>query len=87
MFRVVFHRKSIKNLKEIEKAILNKIANFIETLKIDPIPWRNFDIKKIEGEKDTYRARIGKYRLIYFIDKDKKMIHILKVEKREKAYR
>ncbi|HEC88419.1 MAG TPA: hypothetical protein ENI52_03790 [Thermoplasmata archaeon] len=34
-----------------------------------------------------YRIRIGKYRLIYFVDKNNKMIHILKIETRQKAYR
>ncbi len=66
---------------------MEKIANLFETLKTDAIPWKKYDIKKIEGEMDTYRVRIGVYRLIYFVDKDNKIIHALKIERREKAYR
>lgn len=51
MFDVVIHKKSIKKLKEMEKASLSKIADLIEILKIDPVPWKNFDVRKIEGEK------------------------------------
>ncbi|MEM1514365.1 MAG: type II toxin-antitoxin system RelE/ParE family toxin [Candidatus Thermoplasmatota archaeon] len=87
MFEVFIHKKFAKKLKEIEKPFLERIANFLDTLKEEPVPWRKFDIKKIEGEKNTYRVRIGKYRLIYFVDKNNKMIHILKIETREKVYK
>jgi len=63
MFKVLIHKKSIKRLKEMEKSSLKKIANLIEMLEVNPIPWKYFDVKKIEGEKDTYRVRIGKYRI------------------------
>ena len=87
MYEIVIHKKFIRKLREMERPSLDKIANLMEILKTDPIPWKNFDIRKIQGEKDMYRVRIGKYRLIYFVDKNTKMIHILKIETREKAYR
>jgi len=87
MFKVLIHKKSIKRLKEMEKSSLKKIANLIEMLEVNPIPWKYFDVKKIEGEKDTYRVRIGKYRIIYFVDRNNKIIHVLKIEKRGKAYK
>jgi len=87
MFKIVIHKKSIKKLREMGKSSLKRMANLIEILETDPIPWKYFDVKKLEGEKDTYRVRIGKYRIIYFVDKNSKIIHILKIEKREKAYK
>ncbi|MBC2699739.1 MAG: type II toxin-antitoxin system RelE/ParE family toxin [ANME-2 cluster archaeon] len=40
----------------------------------------------MEGTEDTYRIRFGKYRVIYYIDKEQKTIHILKFEFRKKVY-
>lgn len=42
------------------------------------------DIKLIQGEKDTYRIRVGKYRLLFIkINPD---ILIVKIKKREDIY-
>ncbi|NKQ38530.1 MAG: hypothetical protein HF967_03485 [Methanosarcinales archaeon] len=46
-----------------------------------------FPIEKIKGAENTYRVRIGNHQIIYFIEKEKKTIHILKFEIREKVYR
>jgi len=87
MFEIVIHKKIARKFEEVEKGYIKKIENLFETLKTDAIPWRKYDVKKIEGEMDTYRIRIGVYRLIYFVDKGNKIIHILKIERRERAYR
>ena len=87
MFEIVIHKKFSTKLKEMEKPVLYKIADLFENLRVNPIPWKKFDIKKIKGEENIYRVRIGKYRLIYFVDKSNKRIHVLKIETREKAYR
>ncbi len=86
MYKVVIHRKVAKELKTLQKAHLRKFSDFVETLKNNPVPWREFDIRKIEGSEDTYRVRIGDYRAIYYIDKSNKTIHILKLERRSRIY-
>jgi len=86
VFRVVVHRKATQELKRLKKAHLKKFGVLLETLKTDPIPWKRFDVKKIEGEENTYRIRIGDFRVIYFLDKPTKTVHILKVERRGKVY-
>jgi len=87
MFEIVVHKRFAKKFGEMERGHAEKIANLFEMLKIDAIPWKKYDIKKIEGEADTYRVRIGIYRLIYFVDKGNKIIHVLKIERRKRAYR
>lgn len=86
MFRIVVHKKVKKELKNLQKAHLKKFAEALEVLKLNPVPWKKFDIKKIEGEENSYRIRIGDFRVIYFIDKENKTIHILKLERRGKVY-
>jgi len=42
---------------------------------------------KIKGEEGVYRARVGKYRVLYSIFDDERLVLVLKVDKRERVYR
>jgi mRNA-degrading endonuclease RelE of RelBE toxin-antitoxin system len=42
---------------------------------------------KLKGETGVYRARVGKYRILYSIFAAEKLILVLKVDKRDRAYR
>ena len=87
MYKIVVHKNAAKKLKTSPKAHVRKFALLLENLKINPLPWRNFDLKRIEGTENTYRIRIGDYRIIYFVEKEKVTIHILKFERRAKVYK
>jgi len=52
----------------------------------NPVPAEYYDIKKLKGHTDTYRARIGDMRVIYEILWDLKRVHVLLIEPRESAY-
>ena len=42
------------------------------------------DIKKIKGLEKTFRIRIGKYRIIFHVDKTEKTIYITHAKTRKK---
>ena len=44
------------------------------------------DIEKIKGLEKAFRIRIGKYRIIFKVDKTEKTIYITHAEARKKAY-
>ena len=86
MYEVVIHKKVSKELKQVPEIHLRNFSALINVLKTNPVPWRNFDIKKIKGAKGIYRVRIGDYRVVYFVDKENQTIHVLRFERREKVY-
>lgn len=47
---------------------------------------KGYDVKKLKGVKNTYRLRIGGYRIIYMVDFKKSKIFALAVSQRKKAY-
>jgi len=51
MFKVVVHKNVVKQLKNLKKSHLKKLADVLETLKTNPVPWKEFDVRKIEGEE------------------------------------
>ena len=73
-----FLRDVKKILKSGDKSVLLDIQEVIDELKINPHKKRSkVDIKLISPKKEsTYRVRIGKYRLIYEIDKSNKTVYL-----------
>ncbi|MFQ6055815.1 MAG: type II toxin-antitoxin system RelE/ParE family toxin [Methanosarcinales archaeon] len=47
----------------------------------------DIDYLKVKGEKDTYRTIVGKYRILYLIFEDKKLVTVIKVDKRSRVYK
>ncbi len=88
MFDVYLSRKALKNLKNIEGKPLGRIKTFLLKLKKDPLPTKEFNIRKIRNVSDMYRARISQYRIIYRIRWDSHEIYVVKIVRRdEKTYR
>ena len=81
-------------LKRIEKPdplnksfIKKKLTSYIyPQIKLEPFFGRN--IKKLKGYvPDTWRYRIGKFRIFYTIDQEEEIIYILTIDHRRDAYR
>jgi len=72
--------------KNLSKKIYNKIQNYIyPLLRVNPFPGKN--IRKIANyNPPTWRYRIGDYRLFYEVDQDEKIVYLIAMELRSKAY-
>ena len=55
-------------------------------LAIYKLPYEG-DIKPLSGQKDSYRLRVGKYRIIYHYVKDEIVIEVTKAENRGDIYK
>jgi mRNA interferase RelE/StbE len=63
------------------------VKNAVQTLKLDPIPIKSFDVIKLKGYENGYRIRIGKVRIVYFVNWDDRLIEIQFIGLRGKAYK
>jgi mRNA interferase RelE/StbE len=81
-----YGKRVLKFSKRESIFIQTKLARYVyPQLKIEPRFGKN--IKKLVGYKpETWRYRIGKYRLFYSIDEQVKIVFILTVEFRKDAY-
>ena len=86
MFEVYFGnkraRKDYEGLNEKIKVRINKLC---ESLSQTPVPFREYDIRKIENRTGSYRARIGTYRVLYYIDEISHKIYIIAIEQRSET--
>lgn len=86
-FDVQLHRSVRKAVKDLPRSHQKQIAQLIEVLKEDPVPFNKFDLVKIQGREDIFRIRFGGFRLTYEVDEDNLCIKLLKLEPRGKAYK
>jgi len=72
-------KKALKELKRIPKKDAKRLLFTLEEL-IDN-PYRG-DIEKIKGEDNTYRRRVGNYRVLYEILSKEKYIEVFDIRRR-----
>ena len=81
MFKLRVKPSIQKDVKSFPKQDLERIANDINALKIDPLP---SGVKKIKKGKEThYRIRQGDFRIGYFFDPIKKVVEIIYIKRRD----
>ncbi len=80
----------IKETKKLPKAHREKLAKFLEILRENPVPVREFDVRPVKGKRKRdgkrYRLRLGDYRIFYDVYWDERVIIVLRIEPRERAY-
>jgi len=82
MYELVYSPAALKQLEKLEKNIKERIIVALERLRIRP---ESCDIKKLVG-MPGYRFRVGDYRIIFDMEKDKILILILKIGHRKNIY-
>jgi mRNA interferase RelE/StbE len=87
-YTVLVDERVEKDLKSVPKHITVRFLDLLDELEIDPFQNRpGVDIKPIKGHSDLYRIRIGDYRVLFTIDRPKKIVIITTIAHRKRAYR
>ena len=86
MFQVTISHRAKKSIKRHPEHYKRRVIELLLIFRENPIPAEYYDIKKLKGYMDTYRARIGDVRVIYEILWNLKEVHVLLIERRERAY-
>ena len=86
MFEVAVAQRARKASKKLPEHYKRRVIEFLLVLRENPVPAEYYDIKKLRGYADTYRARIGDIRVIYEISWNQRAISVLLIEPRESAY-
>jgi len=82
-FKILFARSARKELESLPRTAVEKILSTIEKLSFDPFP---SGCKKLKGEKDLWRIRVGDYRIIYSVYIDTLIIDVIRVRHRKEVY-
>lgn len=83
-YSITWKNSAKKELRKIPKKELLSILNEVEKLTSNPFPSTH---KKIQGTNDTYRLKVGNYRVVYYLENDELIIEIIRVRHRKDVYR
>lgn len=88
-YEVLIDERVEKDLDKVPKYVVEKFLRLLDEFEKNPIrPRSGFDVKPVEGYPDnTYRLRIGKYRVLYAVDNDNKKVRITTVQHRGDVYK
>ncbi len=80
-YEVLVDERVEKDLEKVPKYIVEKFLKLLDEFEKNPILLRSgFDVKPMEGySSNTYRLRIGKYRVLYAVDNENKKVRITSV--------
>ncbi|AUT04023.1 type II toxin-antitoxin system mRNA interferase toxin, RelE/StbE family [Nostoc sp. CENA543] len=84
IYQIEITTSAAKQLKKLSEDIKIKIEEKIQELSNNPRP---NGVVKLEGEEDTYRIRVGKYRILYEIKDNLLIVKVVKISHRRDVYR
>jgi mRNA interferase RelE/StbE len=76
-------KAALKEIKKETRGTKNRIFDSLKKLE-NPfaIPY-----EKLRGKENVYRIRVGDFRVIYYVDKDKNEVVVFRIRRRGRAYK
>jgi mRNA interferase RelE/StbE len=84
MYRVGVSSEARREMEKLPAILVERLIKKIGSLTDNPRPT---GCKKLHGEKNKWRIRVGDYRILYFIFDATKEVKVAAVLKRSEAYR
>jgi Cytotoxic translational repressor of toxin-antitoxin stability system len=83
-YSIEWKSSAAKELRKLPKPIIARILPAIESLRDDPRP---AGVVKITDSANTYRIRVGEYRVVYNIIDRRLVIEVIRVQDRKDVYK
>lgn len=82
-YQINWKPSALKEVKLIDRSVIPRILNVIESLSINPRP---AGVRKLQGSKRSYRVRVGDYRIVYEIEDEILTVYIVRIRHRKSVY-
>lgn len=82
-YRITFANSARKELESLDRLVVRRVIPKIEALSRQPRPT---GCRKLVGEENLWRIRVGDYRDIYSVDDAMEVVDLIAVRHRSSAY-
>ena len=88
-YEVIIDKRVERDLENVPNHIVERFLHLLDEFEKDPLRHRpKFDVKHLKGfPRNLYRLRIGDYRILYNVDKEKKEVKLTMIVHRKKVYK
>ena len=83
-YKIVIKKSAAKQITAVPKSVKESIFEHIFELSEEPRPP---GCKKLKGEENAWRIRIGNWRVVYTIEDEILTIEVIKVAHRKDVYK
>ncbi|MCW4049308.1 MAG: type II toxin-antitoxin system RelE/ParE family toxin [Candidatus Bathyarchaeota archaeon] len=86
-YEVKIHRRVLKFLDTLNETQRNSVVEVIEALERYPVSLREMDVVTLRGLDNAYRVRLGRFRLLFYVEKDERVIYVTHLDSRKRVYK
>ena len=83
-YQIEWKRSAAKELQTFPAVMIKRIVEAVTLLADNPFP---YGVTKLVGSEQTYRIRVGNYRVVYSVYQAALIIEIVRVAHRREVYR
>lgn len=83
-YQIEWRKSALRELKRVDRSVVPRIVSAVESLRTEPRP---VDARKLRGSQQTFRVRVGDYRVVYEVSESRLVIQIVRVRHRRDVYR
>jgi mRNA interferase RelE/StbE len=83
-YSIEWKSASAKELRKLPKPVIARVVAAVEALAGDPRP---DGVRKLAGSENTYRIRVGEYRVVYNIFDRRLVVEVVRVRDRKDVYK
>ncbi len=84
IYQIEWKPSALKELTKIDRHDIPQIIQTVDSLSKNPFP---SGVRKLQGVEHSYRLRVGDYRIIYQVFRNRLIIVIVRVRHHKEAYR
>ena len=85
MYKLEITKSVEKDLRKIPQKMHKSFFDAIESLTLEPFPKSKYI--KLKGTINSYRLRVGNYRIIYEVDNTNRKVTVYRIRNRKDSYR
>ena len=86
MYEIRYQKHAARRLLRIPRDIALRMRARIEAIALDPYG-RHPNATRLKGRDGGFRLRIGNWRVVYFLDDERKVFLVAKIDQRGQVYR
>jgi mRNA interferase RelE/StbE len=86
---VLIDKRVERDLEDVPRHVTKRFLRILDEFERNPVrPRAGFDVKPLKGfPGNTYRLRIGEFRILYSVDEARREVRITSIAHRSSAYR